>query len=70
MRERGKTILMDLICWFLAFINWSSVRRPLVESRHIRTEIPLVKKSLVAAVLVPGKRLSRGPNLATRRSDL
>lgn len=70
MRKRGKYILMDLICWFLAFINWKSVRRPLVESRHIRTEIPLVNKSLAAAVFVPGRRLSRGPTLATRRSDL
>ena len=70
MRERGKHILMDLIYWFLAFVNWTSVRRPLVESRHIWTEIPLVNESLVAAVSVRGNRLSRGPTLATRRSDL
>ena len=70
MREQGKYILMDLVCWFLTFVNWTSVRRPLVESRHIWTEIPLVKKSLVAAAFVRGKRLSRGPTLATRRSDL
>ena len=51
---------MDLICWFLAFVNWTSVRRPLVENRHIWMEIPLVNKSLVAAVSVRGKSAVEG----------
>ena len=60
---------MDLICWFLAFVNWTSVRRPLVENRNIWMEIPLVNKSLAPVLFVRGKWLARGPTLATRRSD-
>jgi hypothetical protein len=66
----GKDILMDLICWFLAFLNGTSIWRPLVESRNIWMETPPESRSLVPAVFVYGKPLARGPTFATRRSDL
>jgi hypothetical protein len=70
MAERGKYILMDLISWFLAFVVCTKVWRPLVESQNSWMEIPLVNRSLVRAVSIYGKRLSRGPTLVIRRSDL
>jgi hypothetical protein len=70
MREQGKYTLMNLICWFLTFVNRTSVWRPPGESRNIWMEVPVGNRSLVPAVEVSGKRLPRGPNLAIRRSDL
>lgn len=66
----GKDILMDLICWFLAVVNWTAIWLPFVKSRNVWMETPPESRSLVPAIFVYGKPLARGPTFALRRSDL
>lgn len=71
MRFWGEvTLIMDLICWFLVFVYGMRVWRPLEESLDKIVEIPLGIGTRAPILEICGERLSRGPTLCNRRSDL
>jgi hypothetical protein len=72
MRNRGAKIFENLMCWVLECLGYLRARRIRLDRFTLNRvdELAPSTAEYTSGVILAGGRLSRGPTLSIRRSDL
>ena len=70
MKIWGEALVENIICWFLASVNYLKVWQPLIQPVQKSVKIPLFTILRAPDSKLGRQRLSRGPTFLTRRPAL